>query len=123
MRECGSVGNVDPERGLYGCCVTDKHPTFPRSSPFSAVLEEVQEAEEDAETVPRDRDGRVDEDVYVAEILRRLRARGLCVTRGGPSDEIGIKGTNNESWQFDIHLGNGRPRRGGYVAYCSPARF
>ena len=123
MRECGSVGNVNPVIGLYGCCVTDKHPSFPRESPFSSVLADVQEAEERDGTVARDRDGRVDEDAYVNEILRRLRVKGLCVTRGGPSDEIGIKGSNAESWQFDIHLSNGRPRKGGYVAYCKPARF
>jgi hypothetical protein len=123
MPECGSVGNVDPAIGLYGCCVTDKHPTFPRSSPFSSVLEDVQRKEEDAGTVARDRDGRVDEDAYVAEILHRLAARGVCAKRGGPSDEISIKSDNSEAWQFDIHLSNGRPRRSGYVAYCRPARW
>lgn len=123
MPECGSVGDVDPGIGLYGCCVTDKHPSFPRSSPFSDVVEEVQDAEERDGTVPRDRDGRVDEEAYVNEVVRRLRARGLCAVRGGPGDELGIKGSNAESWQFDVHLGDGRPRRSGYVAYCSPARF
>ena len=109
--------------GKWGCCVTDKHPSFPRSSPFSGVLEEVQEAEERDRTIPRDQDGRVDEDAYVNEILRRLGARGVCAKRGGPSDEIGIKSSSEENWQFDIHLGNGRPRRQGYTAYCRPARF
>jgi hypothetical protein len=70
-----------------------------------------------------DRDGRVNEDAYVDELVRRLRARGVCATRGGPSDEVGIKSGNSESFQYDVHLGNGRPRRSGYTSYCSPARF
>ena len=70
-----------------------------------------------------DRDGKVNEDAYVNELLRRLRARGLCATRGGPTDEVGLKSGNSESFQYDVHLGNGRPRRSGYVSYCRPARF
>ena len=123
MPECGSIGNVDPDIGLFGCCVTEKHPGFRRTSPFDAVVDEVQLAEEREGTVPRDRDGRVDEAAYTAELVRRLRAKGLCATVGGPGDELGLKQSNGESFQYDVHFGNGRPRRGGYVAYCRPARF
>ena len=121
MPECG---RHEGPTGVYGCCTTDKAESgFPSRSPFSAAVEEAQEAEERAGTVPRDRDGRVDEEAYVNEIVRRLRARGLCAARGGPGDEVGVKRDNGESFQFDVHLGNGRPRRDGYVAYCRPARW
>lgn len=123
MPECGSVGEVNADIGLYGCCVTDKHPSWRPSSPFSKVLDEVQREEERDQTISRDRDGRVDEEAYTAELVRRLKARGLCAVVGGPGDELGIKGSNGESYQFDVHFGNGRPRRDGYVAYCRPARF
>jgi hypothetical protein len=70
-----------------------------------------------------DREGRVNEDAYLTELVRRLRARGVCATRGGPTDEVGVKSSNSESFQYDVHLGNGRPRLSGYTAYCRPARF
>jgi len=119
MPECGrGEGPV----GVFGCCWTDKARPLPRS-PFDAIVDEEQDAI--ARSLPSwfDQDGRVNEDEYVNEMVRRLKARGLCATRGGPSDEVGLKQGNGESFQYDVHLGNGRPRRSGYTAYCSPSRF
>jgi hypothetical protein len=86
-------------------------------------VDEVQDAVERERPDLFDRDGRAEEEAYVNEVARRLRLRGLCAQRGGPGDEVSIKASNAENWQYDVHLGNGRPRRSGYVAYCSPARW
>jgi hypothetical protein len=119
MPDCsGSEGPT----GVYGCCWTDKARPLP-SSPFDAIVDAEQDAIERERPGMFDRDGRVDEDAYVNELVRRLQARGLCAVRGGPGDEAAIKASNSESFQFDVHLGNGRPRRDGYVTYCRPARF
>lgn len=119
MPECG--GHEGPT-GVYGCCFTDKHKPLP-ASPYDQVVDNVQDSIERDHPGWFDQDGRVNEDLYVTEVVRRLQALGLCATRGGPSDEVGIKPTNAENFQYDVHLGNGRPRRYGYTAYCSPARF
>lgn len=119
MPECG--GPEGPT-GVYGCCITDKARPLP-PSPFDDVLDQVQTDEENAGTIPRDPSGRVDEAAYTAELVRRLRAKGLCATVGGPGDEVGIKGSNAESYQYDVVFANGRPRRSGFVAFCHPARF
>jgi len=124
---CSLPANSDCSRGegptgVYGCCRTDKAGPLP-ASPFDDAVDAVQDAIERDRPDLFDRDGRVNEDAYVDELVRRLRARGLCATRGGPSDEAAIKSSNSESFQYDVHLGNGRPRRSGYVSYCRPARF
>ena len=119
MPECG---RSEGPTGVYGCCITDKARPLP-ASPFDAVVGEEQSAVARAHPEFFDRDGRVSEDLYVDELVRRLKARGFCVTRGGPSDEVGLKFNNSESFQYDVHLGNGRPRLSGYTAYCSPAKF
>jgi hypothetical protein len=119
LPECG---RSEGPTGVYGCCWTDKARPLP-GSPFDAVVDQEQGAIEHDRRDLFDQDGRVDEDEYVNELVRRLRVRGLCVTRGGPTDEVGLKASNGESFQYDVHLGNGRPRKSGYTAYCSPARF
>jgi hypothetical protein len=119
LPECGRSESAP---GVYGCCFTDRHRPLP-ASPFDAVVDEVQEAISRERPDLFDREGRADETRYTAEVARRLRARGLCATVGGPADEVGLKTSNAESFQYDVHLGNGRPRRSGYTAYCRPARF
>lgn len=119
MPECG---RAEGPAGVYGCCWTDHAKPLP-SSPFDTIVDTEQDAIERERPGMFDRDGRVDEEAYVNELVRRLRARGLCASRGGPGDEAAIKPSNAESFQYDVHLGNGRPRRSGYVAYCRPARF
>jgi hypothetical protein len=108
--------------GVFGCCFTDKARPLP-SSPFDDMVDAEQDAIEREKPGLFDRDGKVDEDAYVTELLRRLQARGVCAVRGGPSDELALKQGNTESFQYDVHLGNGRPRRSGYTSYCKPARF
>jgi hypothetical protein len=115
-------GRSEGPTGVYGCCRTDRAGPLP-ASPFDDAVDAVQDAIGRERPDLFDRDGRVNEDAYVDELVRRLRARGLCVTRGGPTDEVGIKSSNSESFQYDVHLGNGRPRLSGYTSYCRPARF
>lgn len=118
MPECG---RPESSVGVYGCCYTDKHRPLPES-PFGEVVDREQQAIARERPDMFDRDGRVNEDDYVSYLVWRLQQKGYCVTRGGPGDEIGIKASNAESFQYDVHLSNGRPRLYGYTAYCSPAR-
>lgn len=124
MPECGGRQPDSQETGRWGCCNELRVPGTPQSTPYDDVLEQVQDAIEQERAVRFDADGRVDEDEYVGEVLRRLAARGLCAKRSvNPSEEIGIKGSNSENYQYDLVLSNGRPRHRGYTAYCKPARF
>ena len=67
--------------------------------------------------------GRVrNEDAYVQEVARVLRARGLCAAQGGPKDEVAVKTNNDSNDQYDIVLGNGEPWTS-YQVTCRPARF
>lgn len=62
------------------------------------------------------------EDAYVQEVVRVLRARGLCAAQGGPRDEVAVKNTNDWNDQYDIVLGSGQPWTS-YQVTCRPARF
>lgn len=125
MRECGGRDADSQTSHRWGCCIDSEHPDFGRyPSPFDAYVEKVQDDIETQRAVAFDRDGRVDEDEYMTEAVRRLTAMGFCVKRSvNPSEEIGIKGSNAENYQYDLILSNGRPRHHGYTAYCSPSRF
>lgn len=124
MPECGGRQADSDKTHVWGCCISSEHPSFNHRSPYDDVLESVQDAIEQERAVRFDQDGRVDEDEYMTEVVRRLTALGLCVKRSvNPSEEIGIKGSNNENYQYDLVLSNGRPRHRGYTAYCKPARF
>lgn len=65
---------------------------WPRDNPFEYAVDQVQDDVERDRPELFDRDGRVNEDTYVLEVVRRLRVKGYCATVGGPSDEIGVKG-------------------------------
>lgn len=65
----------------------------------------------------------LDENAYMNGVVDVLRFNGYCATRGGPSDEIGIKLNNSKSEQYDILLSSGFIRHYGFAVSCSPARF
>ena len=90
---------------------------------FGALVDQAQD-EADGHSELFDASGRViSEEAYTDVLVRYLRLHGVCATQGGPSDEIGVKNTNQQNEQFDVVFGNMKPRRGGYVALCKPARF
>jgi hypothetical protein len=124
MPECGGRDPDSEQTHKWGCCSELRVPGIPQSTPYDAILERVQGDIDHESAVSFDRDGRVNEDEYMAEVVRRLTALGLCVKRStNPSEEIGIKGSNGENYQYDLVLGSGQPRHHGYTAYCKPARF
>jgi hypothetical protein len=117
MPECG--GPEGPE-GVYGCCTMH----VSGNGRFGAQVEAAQIIAETDHPGLFDAAGRVrDEDAYVQAVAVELRQMGLCAKQGGPSDELGVKDSNNWNEQYDIVLGNMYPRRGGFVARCVPARF
>lgn len=115
MPECGKP---EGPPGVYGCC-QDRN-TLEFNEQVDTAINTLQFERPDlfnGEQVLND-------DLYVQGVARILqRDFGLCSTQGGPSDEIGVKDTNDHSEQYDILLGNGRVRRGGYTVTCKPARF
>jgi hypothetical protein len=129
-RDCDGRPIDSRETGIYGCCrMVEDHGAWAGPSQFADALEAVlDEMVKDRGDVvyPPNQPGEVNErleDAFMADLVGRLRARGLCATRGGPSDEVGIKGENGRSEQFDVVLSEGKVRRRGYVAVCRPARF
>lgn len=65
----------------------------------------------------------LNEDAYMNGVVNILRSYGYCATRGGPSDEIGIKTYNGFNEQYDILLSTGSVRYNGFAVRCTPARF
>jgi hypothetical protein len=115
MPECG--GPEGP-KGVWGCC--KEEPT----QVFDAIVEEAI-AKIRTERPDLFDAGRVrNPDAYVQGVARILeRDYGVCAKQGGPEDEIGVKNANGFNEQYDILLGSGYIRYGGYAVTCRPARF
>ena len=114
MPECG--GPEGP-RGVYGCCREDD--AFVFNGIVTAAINSVRVKKPELF-----RNERVlDFDGYMESVVEELRLLGVCATRGGPEDEVGVKNTNDFSEQYDIHLSTGRIRYSGQTVTCKPARF
>ncbi|MDZ4676976.1 MAG: hypothetical protein SGI74_05640 [Oligoflexia bacterium] len=115
MNECGAA---EGPAGVYGCCVVQHSDYF-----TSAVQSAVDQIHIDRPDIFSD--GYVtNHDAYMNGVVQILRNRGYCAVVGGPSDEIGIKTSNNINEQYDILKGEDIDEPWvGQAAVCRPARF
>jgi hypothetical protein len=115
MPECG--GPEGPP-GVWGCCQTVESGQF--AGQVDAAIEQLRLERPDLFLGNRV----LDDNAYVQGVARVLEQRfGLCARQGGPSDEIGVKSSNNYNEQYDILFSNGTVRMQGIVVACRPARF
>jgi hypothetical protein len=115
MPECG--GPEGPP-GVWGCCQTVESGQF--AGQVDAAIEQLRLERPDLFLGNRV----LDDNAYVQGVARVLEQRfGLCARQGGPSDEIGVKSSNNYNEQYDILFSNGTVRLQGYTVTCRPARF
>jgi hypothetical protein len=106
-------------KGVYGCCTTN----VTGDGEFGGIVDRAQDMLESGRPDLFDRGRIKSEEDYVAALTRQLQTMGVCAAVGGPSDEVAVKTSNGSNEQFDVVLSNMYPRRSGYVARCSPARF
>jgi hypothetical protein len=106
-------------KGVFGCCTTN----VSGDGEFGAIVDQAQDVLERDRPDLFDRGRIKSEEAYVEALARQLQTVGVCAAVGGPGDEVAVKTSNGFNEQFDVVFSNMYPRRSGYVARCSPARF